>query len=112
LPPKSGARMRKSRSVLGLFVASVLIVSFAVQAEDIPETLYDESEALPYEKTLSFSNEVLQHSAQVLQSILTFGPLFRRGFLRRRDAIRAEGRQRAVPPNSDLLTILDHSLRC
>lgn len=112
MPPKSGARMRKSRSVLVLLVASVLSVSFAVQAEDIPETLYDESEALPYEKTLSFSNEVLQHSAQVLQSTLTFGPLFRRGFLSRRDAIRAEGRQRAVPPNSDLLTILDHSLRC
>jgi hypothetical protein len=104
--------MRKSRAVLVLLVASVLSVSFAVQAEDIPETLYDESEALPYEKTLPFSNEVLQHSAQVLQSTLTFSPLFRRGFLSRRDAIRAEGRQRAVPPNSDLLTILDHSLRC
>ena len=48
---QSSARMTQSRSVLVLLVALVLSVSFAVPAEDVPETAYDESESLPCERT-------------------------------------------------------------
>jgi hypothetical protein len=41
--------MTQSRSVLVVLVALVLSVSFAVPAEDAPETAYDESETLPIE---------------------------------------------------------------
>jgi hypothetical protein len=43
--------MTHPRSVLVLFVVLVLGVSFAVPAEDIPDTAYDKSESLPCEST-------------------------------------------------------------
>jgi len=47
--------MRKPRSVLVLLLLLVFNVSVVVPAEDVPETPYDESEALPYEGTPVFS---------------------------------------------------------
>ena len=47
--------MRRHWSVLILFVLLGFGVSLAVPAEDVPETAYDESEALPYEGTPLFS---------------------------------------------------------
>jgi hypothetical protein len=47
--------MRKPWSVLIIFVLLALGVSLAVPAEDIPETAYDESEALPFEGVPLFS---------------------------------------------------------
>lgn len=47
--------MKKPRSI---FVALLLLgfgVSLAVPTEDVPETAYDESEALPYECTSQYS---------------------------------------------------------
>ena len=42
-------------SFLVVLAALVLGLSFAVPVEDVPETLYDESETLPYESTPPFS---------------------------------------------------------
>ena len=47
--------MRKPCSILLLCVLLGFGVSLAVPAEDVPETAYDESEALPYEGTPVFS---------------------------------------------------------
>lgn len=41
--------MRKSHALLVLFVGLVLSASFAIPAEDVPETVYDDSESLPCE---------------------------------------------------------------
>ncbi len=47
--------MRKPRSVLVLLLLLVFGVFVVVPAEDIPETLHDESETLPYESTPLFT---------------------------------------------------------
>jgi hypothetical protein len=106
----SSARMRKLRSVLVLLAALALSLSFAIPAEDVPETPYDESEALPYEATPPFSI-MLQESARTPQSVLTFA--FRFHFSPpASDEIPAEQRERSAYPISDSLTILDHFFRC
>jgi hypothetical protein len=102
--------MPRSRSVLVLLVALVLSVSFAVPAEDVPETAYDESEALPYESTPVISiaapktvraPAVLAGTSQLLQTSL-------RSLEQRRS-----GRWAELPCTvSHFLIILDHSFRC
>ena len=47
--------MRKPRSALALLLLLGLGVSLTAPAEDVPETAYDESEALPYESIPVFS---------------------------------------------------------
>jgi hypothetical protein len=47
--------MRRPRSILVLCVVLAFGTSLAVPAEDVPETAYDESEALPYEGAPLFS---------------------------------------------------------
>lgn len=47
--------MRRASSSLVLFVLLAFGVSLVVPAEDVPETAYDESEALLYEGTPLFS---------------------------------------------------------
>jgi|ERR1019366_8139804 hypothetical protein len=105
LPSRLGVRMRKSRSVLILFVLLSFCVSFGVPAEDVPETPYDESQALPYEKTLQFSIVAPQASAQIAKTELNFGSLTKR--CRRRPESNAQSHR--VP---DSLTIINHSFRC
>ena len=75
-PSKSSARMSKSRSVLVLLIAVVLAMSVAVPAEDVPETAYDESEALPYESTSVFSIAVRKAVAPA-PAVRTRVPLLR-----------------------------------
>jgi hypothetical protein len=103
--------MSRLRCVLVVLAAFALSLSFAVPAEDVPETPYDESEALPYESTPPFS-VMLQESARVLQSMLT--PTFPFCFhpTARRDEILTEQSARIPHPISDSVTILNHSLRC
>lgn len=48
--------MTLSRAVLVLFVALALSASFAIPAEDVPETAYDESETLPAESAPTLAN--------------------------------------------------------
>ena len=55
-----------------IFVFCVLLgfgVSLAVPAEDVPETAYDESEALPYEGTPLFSIVVPLVAARTTQAV-------------------------------------------
>ena len=103
--------MRRRSSILILCVLLGFGVSLAVPAEDVPETAYDESEALPYESTPVVS----------IKAPKTFGeaPAVRAGasqLLRtslRRLEVRPSDRWAGLPCTvSDSLIILDHSFRC
>jgi hypothetical protein len=101
--------LSKLRCILVVLAALALSWSFAVSVEDDPETPYDESEALPYESSLTFSI-VLQEFARALQSPLTLGFPLHFHPTARDGEILAE---RSAPhPICGSLTILDHSLRC
>ena len=102
--------MTKSRSTLVLFIALFLSVSFAVPAEDIPETAYDESESLPYENTSLFSITVPEAVAEA-PAVRTRVALLHLNSLRL-GTQRLDHRTGSPYPISDSLTILDHSLRC
>jgi hypothetical protein len=54
--------MRKPRHTFVVFVFLSLCLSVAIPAQDVPETPYDESEALPYEASPLFSIEVAKLS--------------------------------------------------
>ena len=99
------------RSALVLIVALVLGVSFTLPAEDVRETGYDESEALPYEGTPLFSSMVRQPSARILQLASKSGSPFQLGSPTRCYE-RAELEVGSAHPTCDSLTILDHALRC
>ena len=100
-----------SRPVLVLFVALGLSVSFAIPAEDLPETPYDESESIPVENTATASilqprSVEVSHAPRVDQSSRVDS------FLKERAAqcfpLRTE-LDVPVPPSP---VILDHSFRC
>jgi F0F1-type ATP synthase membrane subunit c/vacuolar-type H+-ATPase subunit K len=52
---RAGGVMRNPRSALILFVLLLLSLAFAVPAEDVLETTYDESETQPYEAISPFA---------------------------------------------------------
>ncbi len=97
--------------VYTLLILGVLVfgLSLAVQAEDVPETPYDETEELPYESTPRVSVEMLLESARTLQESDSFvesspriGP----------DETQVEPAEQTAPSNSNSLTILNHCFRC
>jgi hypothetical protein len=105
----SAARMAYLRSVFVLFVVLILSVSFAVPAEDVPETAYDESESPPCENTPVVSTAV----PETFGEASTVRPRASRlDSQRRHGAPHLDNRKCRAYPNSDSLTILDHSLRC
>jgi hypothetical protein len=63
--------MRRASSIFVLFVLLAFGLSLAVPVEDLPETAYDESEALLYERTPLFSIVVPLSAARTLQSWLS-----------------------------------------
>jgi hypothetical protein len=100
--------MRRLRFVLVVLATFTLSLSFAVPAEDLPDTAYDESESLPYEMSLPLLSELAQESASARIEVILAGDSFPKPEL-------LLGRARSEPaahPNSDSLIILDHSLRC
>jgi hypothetical protein len=103
--------MRRRCSILVLFMLLGFGVSLAVPAEDVPETAYDESEALPYEGTPLFSSVVPQASARIAKTelsrdfLLDLNSLTKRCQRPRQNNVRSH----CVPGS---LTILNHSLRC
>ena len=98
--------MGKLRCVLVVLAASGLFLSFAVPSEDLPETLYDESEALPYEGTPPFSI-IEEESALILKSKLS--TQLHSGTKRQMLAELSEGK---AHPICDSISVLDRSLRC
>ena len=61
--------MKRPCSIFVLLVLLVFGVSLAVPAEDVPETPYDESEALPYEGTPLFSIVAPLGAARIIQVV-------------------------------------------
>jgi len=104
----SGAQMKELRCLVVLAVALVFGLSFALPAEDIPETPYDESETLPYECTPVFAfAAVLRSPSPAVMSHAFVSTTF------------VVPTSRAVPGREVLssdavtsLTILDHAFRC
>jgi hypothetical protein len=98
--------MRVVRFALVLLAAFTLSSSFVIPADDVLETPYDESEALPYETTPSFSI-IQQESALALR--LEFPLQFHRDAKRK---MLAEQSERDAHPFCDSVIVLDHSFRC
>ncbi len=63
--------MRRRCSILVVLVLLVFGASLVVPAEDVPETAYDESEALPYEGTPLFSILLSPLAAPTTQAALS-----------------------------------------
>ena len=103
--------MSKLRCILVVLAVFALSLSFAVPEEDVPETPYDESEALPYESTPLFSI-MLQESARAPQWVVTRAFPLQFHPTTGRDEIRSERLARTPHPICGSVTILDHSLRC
>jgi len=102
--------MRKSRFVLILLVLLGFCVPLVVPAEDVRETAYDESEALPYERTPLYSTVVRQASPRIAVelsrgSVIPFNSLAKCYKTCPENNTRLHG----IP---DSLSILDRSLRC
>jgi hypothetical protein len=103
--------MTQSRSVLVLLVALVLSVSFAVAAEDVPETAYDESESLPCESTPVVSIAALETVGEA--PAVRAGPSqLLRTSLGRLEVRRSDRRTGLPCTVSHSRIILDHSFRC
>jgi len=102
--------MRVLPSALVLLTTFALSLSFAVQAEDLPETAYDESESLPYEMTPPLSGDLVQESAPTLQVVpIVPSDLFSTP---PKSVLSLVGCSELAHPISDSVIILDHSLRC
>jgi len=103
--------MRKPHCALVLFLLLAFGVFLAVPAEDVPETPYDESEALPYEGTPVFSIVAPQALGWIAKAESNCGSPLRFNSSTRRCELRRENNARShrVPVS---LTILDHAFRC
>ena len=103
--------MRRTSSILVLFVLLGFGLSLGVPAEDVPETAYDESEALPYESTPLFSIAVSETVAKV-PAVRSRASQLRCDSLRRLGAQHLEHGTSWAYRICDSLTILAHALRC
>jgi hypothetical protein len=103
--------MRLLCSALVLLATFALSSSFAVPTEDLSETLYDESDSLPYEITRPLSGDLVQESVQALQVVpivpsRLFSPL-RRGL----DGPGVESCERITPPTRSSSSITHCAVR-
>jgi hypothetical protein len=97
------------RSTLVLFVALILSVSFAVPAENVPETAYDESESLPCESAPVVSLTAPEISAKAVEPRAS-RPLLESSSKPSTPSI--DDKRRRTYRSTDFLTNLDHLLRC
>jgi hypothetical protein len=102
--------MRIPCSILVIFVLLGFGTSLAVPAEDVPETAYDESEALPYEGTPLFSIVVPQACARILRTELSCDSLVHFSSSTKRCQPSENNAEARCVTNS--LTLLNHFLRC
>lgn len=104
--------MTPLRSILVVFVALILSVCFALPAEDVPETVYDESESLPCESTPAVSILAAEISVEVPTAVPGACRMLLVASQEERKAWQLDGEKSRVYASSDSLTILDHLLRC
>jgi hypothetical protein len=104
--------MRKS--VLTFFALGALLfdLSLALQAEDLPETSYDESQGAACEHTPLLLTQVLQDSVQRTQSSQKLAFPLQFGSPTRRGEIHIHKRQWSEQLNFFTSTIRAASLRC
>ena len=109
--PRSATLMRRRSSILILFVLLGFSVSLSVPAEDVPETAYDESEALLYEGTPQFSIVVPLASARIAKAKGSCDSSTPLQLSDNEPRARQENNAQStwVPA---FLTILNHPLRC
>jgi hypothetical protein len=104
--------MRRPCFLLVLCVLLGFGVCLAVLAEDVPETVYDESDSLPYEGTpLCFTTVSQPVASRVPAPRAHISPLWS-GSLREPGQRHLDHSAGSPYPVSDSLIILDHSLRC
>jgi hypothetical protein len=87
-------------------------LSLALHAEDLPETPYDESQAVAGEHAPPFLTQVLQDSVQRTQPTQESTSLLLLGSPTRHDEIRIEKRDRSEQPNFVTPTFCAAPLRC
>jgi len=103
--------MKESAFTFVLLAALVLGISFAIRAEDNPETPYDESELLPYEASSPLLKIVMRQTA-ASQTVPKTDLV---GFLHRsatRDGTRAEQSEPTRQHASKSITVLNCLRRC
>jgi hypothetical protein len=84
-------------------------LSSVIHAKDVPETLYDKSEDLPYESTPVFEVEKPQEATWPAQES---DSSVESSSLTRPDESPVEQAERPVHSSSKSVTIFDHCLRC
>ena len=104
--------MNKMPCLFVIFVAVVLSVSFAVPAEDVPRTPYDESESLPYEVARPVLTLEIRTSAASQSVISRTEILVRLCSMTASDETSAEQLQSARPRLSRSITIVNCVHRC
>jgi hypothetical protein len=98
--------VKVAHSILVALAALALSSSFTVPVEGLPETAYDESEAVPYE-SISFFSITQRRSIPVPHSALRAEFLYGH-----RRTMLAEPSQPVQPTVGASIRILNHSLRC
>ena len=103
--------MRGPRSVFVLLLLLMLGVCLVVPAENVPETPYDESEALPYESTPVWSVVAPQASGRIAQGELSCNYPFRFNSSGKScySSCGSSLQSRCVPAS---VIVLDHAFRC
>lgn len=101
-------------SVLTLLLLAVLVLglSFPVAAEDDPESLYDESEQLPYENTPHLQLEALRQPLRIGQAPAKLGSLIGLRSVSKSDEEAVNKETASGTLVSESPTILGHSFRC
>jgi len=101
--------MRGPRSVLVLLLLLMFGVCLVVPAENVPETPYDESDALPYESTALFLVVAPQASGRITKAELSCAFRFVSSANRCKRRCEGSPQSRCVP---DSVIVLDHAFRC
>jgi hypothetical protein len=104
--------MRKSVFTLVILGALLFDLSFALQAEDLPETPYDESQGVPCEHMPLSLTQVLQDSVQRTQPTRNSASPLLLGSPTGQGEFRVEKRERSEQPNFVTATTRAVPLRC
>ena len=91
--------MRKSVFILFMLGALLFDLSLALQAEDLPETPYDESQGVACEYAPLLLTQMLQVSVQRTRPTQKSASLLRLGSPTRRGEIRVQKREQSEQPN-------------